>query len=657
MDMISCPVLIFVPGSFNHLKIVSIMKLRLRLKPVLFLSTVLCSYGAFAQQTGSFNEDITFMSAQRRLSCYVPTNYNAATPARLIIGLHGLGDNSTNYRNALVNSLGFAAAVPNTILVCPDGGSDPNSDFYFPVGDEAIIEESIAFAKANYNIDTTEIVLQGFSLGGRSALRYGLLHTSEFKGLLLTTPATQGVKEAVQQYGSGGMYDYDQAPQIPIYITHGNTDDLYRGPIDSVCEQLVRHDAAFKLYRFNGGHTVPPFADIQDFNTFFEQPLATGEDVRVAKVIVTPRSCNTNVSAKVLVQNTGLTPLTSIGLTYAWNSALEHYTWNGTLAPKSHIEISLTAFTATQGSDILEVAVDTLNGTMTDTIVANNTAESAFRITTTPLALPLTEHFDDDSYGATWLTQPSGDYILPWSYDDEFSALFTLNSIFVFDNSGRKEEIQSPVLNLSSLPNPFLSFDVAFNYTTFTAAFLGVDATFSDTLEVLVSTDCGETFQSVYKKSGAALATFASPILNPASLDDYFFTPADSNWRRETIDLSPYATSQDAVVKFSYISGLGGSILLDNIAFVNEQTGIREIPVAQVNIYPNPVQDQCKVACGNDRIQMVTVHDVTGKKVMSQQGNNASEMTLSTATLPNGVYLLDIITEKGKANKKIVVQH
>jgi enterochelin esterase-like enzyme len=357
------------------------MKTRFKLKPALLLSALLCGYGTFAQQTGSFNQDITFMGVQRQLSCYVPTNYNAANPTKLIIGLHGLGDNSIGYRNALVNSLGFATAVPNTILICPDGGGDPLSDFYAPVGDEAIIEESIAFAKANYNIDTAEIVLQGFSLGGRSALRYGLQHTDEFKGLLLTTPAIQGVKEAVQQFATGGMYDYDQASQIPIYITHGNADELYGSPIDSLCEQLVRHDGAFKLYRFNGAHTVPPFAQIQDFNAFFEQPQATGKDVRVAKVVVAPRSCSTNVSAKVLVQNTGTTPLTSVGLTYNWNGTLQHYTWNGTLASQSHTEISLPAFTATQGNHSLEVLADTLNGSMIDTIVANNAYYRTISIT------------------------------------------------------------------------------------------------------------------------------------------------------------------------------------------------------------------------------------------------------------------------------------
>jgi predicted esterase len=225
------------------------------LKGLAFVAVMLAGPVLNAQTTGSFNETITFMSASRTLSCYVPPSYNPAVPMKLMIGLHGLGDNSSNYRNALVNSLGFAAAVPNTILVCPDGGSDPNSDFYVPAGDEEIIQASIDFARAGYNIDTTNIILQGFSLGGRSALVYGLGHTDQFKGLLLNTPAIQGVKEAITQFASGGLYDYAQAPQIPIYITHGNTDEVYTAPIDSTYEQLARNDGKQKLVRFNGGHT------------------------------------------------------------------------------------------------------------------------------------------------------------------------------------------------------------------------------------------------------------------------------------------------------------------------------------------------------------------------------------------------------------------
>jgi enterochelin esterase-like enzyme len=620
------------------------------------LALLLTGNALWAQTTGSFNQDITFMGATRRLSCYVPPGYNPSVPAKLMIGLHGLGDNSSAYRNALINSLGFAAAVPNTILVCPDGGSDPNSDFYVPAGDEAVIEAGIAFARANYNIDTTNIVLQGFSLGGRSALRYGLQHTGTFKGLLLNTPAVQGVKEAVTQWAAGGIFDYAQAPQIPIYITHGNTDEIYKGPIDSTYEQLARHNGMSRLVRFSGGHTVPALASIQEFSAFFDQPAVTGADAQAIKVLVAPRSCNTAVPAKVLVHNKGAETLSSIGLSYIWNGTPQHYTWTGTLPTFAHTEISLPVFTATAGNHSLAVTIDTLNGSP-DTITDNNSATSAFRITTTPSLLPLRESFNDTTYDDRWLTRPSGDLFLPWSFDEDSLNIGSLNTIFIFNNSNQREEILSPVLNLSSLSNPYVAFDVAYNYTTFTADFLGMDTVFADTLEVLVSTDCGATYQSVYKKAGASLATFAEPIKNPTSIDAYFLTPADTNWRRELIDLSAYASSTDAVVKFSYISALGGVIFLDRIYFENAQTGISTIDKAKVQLYPNPATDQVLLNSGNALIEAVTVTDLSGRRMSYLEGRRQQSLTVPTAALPDGIYLFEISTNKGKLTHKVVVQH
>ncbi len=606
-----------------------------------------------AQTTGSFNQDITFMGASRRLSCFVPTTYNPAVPAKLMIALHGLGDNSTNYRNALVGSLSFGTAVPNTILICPDGGSDPLSDFYTPVGDEAVIQASIDFARSGYNIDTTNIILQGFSLGGRSALRYGLDHTDQFKGLLLNTPAVQGVKEAVKQFSAGGLFDYAQAPQIPIYITHGNADATYEGPIDSTYEQLARNNGMTKRLEFSGGHTVPPFAT-QDFAAFFNQPEGTVPDVEVVKVLVAPQSCNVSVPSKVLVQNKGATTLSSIGLSYEWNGSMQHYTWNGSLPSFAHTEISLPAFTATAGNHRLVATADTLNGNIIDAVSANNTDSAYFRIYTTPRALPFREKFEDSTYNDRWLTQPSGDAVIPWTYVSELQSIACFNTIYIFENTGRREEFLSPALDLSSLSQPYLAFDVSYNYTVFTGA---LDTTFADTLEVLVSTDCGATYQSVYKKAGAALATFAQPILNPANLDAYLVDPDTSDWRRERIDLSAYAASNDAIVKFSYISGLGGLIYLSNIAFENEQTGIHEKEKPQVKLYPNPAQDQVILNTGDAPLESITVSDLAGRKMMQVAGQGRQTASVSTANLPNGVYLFEINTTKGTVNQKIVVQH
>ena len=252
------------------------------------VSAVLLSRGAFAQDTGSFTETVTFMGESRTLACYVPESYDPDVPVKLVIGLHGLGDNGNNYRNAWVSSLDFADHISNTILICPDGGSDFNSDFYVPEGDEGIIQESIDFARANYNIDTTNIILQGFSLGGARALQYGLGHTDMFKGILLNTPAIQGIKQAVTPYDEGGLYNYDNAPEIPVYITHGSTDVLYAGPIDSMYEQMVRHDGMVRLIRFPIGHTIPDLEDFADFDPFFEALFLDEHDAELVKVNIAP---------------------------------------------------------------------------------------------------------------------------------------------------------------------------------------------------------------------------------------------------------------------------------------------------------------------------------------------------------------------------------
>lgn len=91
-----------------------------------------------------------------------------------MVCLHGLGDNKQQYRNSLINTLKWPTLFPNTIFICPDGGDDKNKDFYQPAGDEAFILAALNYGLNNYTINPNKILLQGFSLGGRSALKFAL---------------------------------------------------------------------------------------------------------------------------------------------------------------------------------------------------------------------------------------------------------------------------------------------------------------------------------------------------------------------------------------------------------------------------------------------------------------------------------------------------
>jgi hypothetical protein len=79
-----------------------------------------------------------------------------------------------------------------------------------------------------------------------------------------------------------------------------------------------------------------------------------------------------------------------------------------------------------------------------------------------------------------------------------------------------------------------------------------------DTLEVLISKDCGKTYSSLYKKWGRTLVTDTLPA------SDQFF-PTSNQWRKDSINLANYIGSNDLVVAFRNITGYENNIFLDDI--------------------------------------------------------------------------------------------
>ncbi|HYG14213.1 MAG TPA: hypothetical protein VEC12_00565 [Bacteroidia bacterium] len=60
---------------------------------------VLLSFQASAQQTGSFETNITFQGNPRQLALYVPADYDSTKRYSLMVCLHGLGDTAVNYKS------------------------------------------------------------------------------------------------------------------------------------------------------------------------------------------------------------------------------------------------------------------------------------------------------------------------------------------------------------------------------------------------------------------------------------------------------------------------------------------------------------------------------------------------------------------------------
>lgn len=615
-----------------------------------------------AQQTGSFNATVSFMGQSRTLSCYVPTDYDSTKDYRLLIGLHGLGDNSSNYRNALINSFGWQNMFDSTIFIFPDGGSDQNKDFYEPAGDEQIIAECISFAKQNYSLDTSNIILQGFSLGGRSALAYGLKYPTTFKGLLLTTPAMQGLLDVQDNPGTGLGYAYGNASQVPIYLTVGSTDALYTSAIDALNDSLMKNNAKLEFVSVTGlGHSVPGSAFISPSIEFFEDPAQADYDVDIFDIQMVERSCAPNVEAKIYVRNLGNEPITDINIFYTIAGVTTPMNWSGTIGLYEH-EVIKIPVQSPPGEQSLSVSIGFLNGTEVDPNLSNNQLAYEYEIAASGRALPISEGFEESEDG--WLFEETGS-IFAWDKDntvqrDGISSIFTFNTILIFNTLGAVESFSSPVMDLSSASRPMLTFDLAFNYHRYTPPYFLQTVDFADTLEILISTDCGQSYQQLYRKGGADLATADNPILNPLSVQQCFFVPADSNdWRREIIDLSGYKSSTEAIIKFNYISALGGSIYIDNIDISDEwATSVAEADsYIDISVYPNPAVNAVSVdypAKPGDRVE---VYHLSGALVVAQPVDQAGKQEIDVSSLESGYYLVKVITSEGEGIRKLVVRN
>lgn len=611
-----------------------------------------------AQQVGKFDTLVTFMDTTRKLSCYVPADYDASKAYRLIIGLHGLGDNATNYRNALVTSLNWATNFPNTIFICPEAET-VNSDFFSPVGGEEIIQKSMDFVMSTYHIDTANVILQGFSLGGRAALRYGLEHPEKFKGLLLNTPAIQGVKNALNEQPSY-LYKYESARNVPIYITHGAKDPVYTAPIDSAVKQMILQNGKVILTRYPTlAHSIPSFNRMSNVLQFFENPALTPIDVQLVEIEAPERVCDATLSPRMLIRNMGSDPTSEIKIAYGSNGseALE-LTMQQALAPFEHAYVTLADLGFNDGENTINARVSLVNG-LADTTVANNIVGDTLEAALSSKPLPFSESFSGSFPPSGWILERSGDYIAGFDLDDETGSdapgsIMAINTIFIFDNAGKQDAILTPALDLTTVDQPSMLFDMAFNFHRYTPPYFTDTVDFADTLEILISTDCGKLWQQLFRKGGADLATFEQPIINPLSLAEDFISPKAADWRRESIDLTGFSASKSAVIKFNYISALGGHLYIDNVHIQGVSGVVDDNFITRSWLHPNPASDHLMIA-GLSHFSNVRVLDIMGREVLKGM-SEGTQLVLNVQSLPLGNYLLHIQANGATQLQKFSIQ-
>ena len=269
----------------------------------------------------------------------------------------------------------------------------------------------------------------------------------------------------------------------------------------------------------------------------------------------------------------------------------------------------------------------------------------------TVFAASLTEGFEGATFPPTnWTSRNLDGDGLEWvqtanagGYSNSLHSMAIDN--FDVNGNGSRDEIWLPTYTVSSASYiAKMTFDVAY----------GRYPGYADSLSVLVSTDCGQTFTRLYVQGGADLAT-APDTTDP-------FIPADDQWRTDTVDMSAYHDEPSLIIAFQNYGGYGQWLYVDNINLIwGTDIAIEDAYNTSFSLYPNPNEGKFTLAWKNQDFREMgfSLSDAAGKTVFTQAkkaviGTSSQEISLENVS--KGLYFLSIETEKGKAVKQLIVR-
>lgn len=107
-----------------------------------------------------------------------------------------------------------------------------------------------------------------------------------------------------------------------------------------------------------------------------------------------------------------------------------------------------------------------------------------------------------------------------------------------------------------------------------------------------------------------------------------------------------------------FVPDLVSEIVCDNSIFAKSTyltTGIKQEPVLNFKMYPNPVSEILSIESKNPGPVSVQIFSSLGKQVFSQDFSTAGKIDLDLESLSPGLYLVNLITREQTATDKILV--
>jgi hypothetical protein len=211
-------------------------------------------------------------------------------------------------------------------------------------------------------------------------------------------------------------------------------------------------------------------------------------------------------------------------------------------------------------------------------------------------------------------------------------------------------------VQIGSPDSVYLKFDLS----NAAGRFPGSTAVPLDTLEVLLTTDCGKTYKSVYKKWGEDLTTVDKnfPPVFPTT-DTVGFVPNSLvQWRTELVDVSRYVLANS---KFQFVfrstSNRGNNTFLDKID-ISTITLPARLKQQGYMITPNPFEGSFFIRhlLPPANLKGIQVMNSIGQVLVarSYNGNASNYITIDLSRYSNGAYQVKLIYDNKVITERII---
>lgn len=381
------------------------------------------------------------------------------------------------------------------------------------------------------------------------------------------------------------------------------------------------------------------------------QPVVLKDEDAKLSSIASPigKLCDSRVAPQVMLENIGNNTLQKVNINYQVDGGpVKTFQWTGSLHSFDSIAATLPASTTTIGQHQIRIFTTLPNG-KPDEQTSNDTLASAFHVDPVETA-PYEEGFEKNAFPPEGWTLNNPDHSLTWQKTAQ--AAHSGNYSVVMKNldyqvNGAVDDLVSPVFNVQNADSAFLLFNIA------AAVFSDPEGNnrFWDTLEVLISFDCGQTGTVLYKKWGADLITDSNLVSGE-------FVPNSNQWRRDSIDLTSFLGKGDFRLIFRNISNFENNIYLDDIQLKSKMVNpiLKE---KKIIVVPNPTQGDLYVEFLNrpPELKSVSIYNVAGQLIARKPAsamNNANRIIFDLSNVPDGVYFVKITYLGREIIKKVV---